>query len=158
MPLYAAYSFALPTTAAPVAVATAAAIKTLMRVTAGANNPLKVVKWGVSIDGTGTTPAKCELIHTTTVAPTDTAGTVQNYGTDMTAAVSAASTGFNATAEGTVVATVRMGDAQQILPGNFFQNEWSLGREFYVPAAGVLRVRVTDTAVHNAYAFILWEE
>jgi hypothetical protein len=158
VPSYIAYSAAMPTTAAPVAVATGTAIKTIMRVTAGANNPLKVWKWGIDFDGTGTTPIKCELIHTTTVAPTDTAGAVYNYGTDMPAAASGASTGYNASAEGSVVATTRLGALQQILPGNFFSNEWSLGREFYVPPSGVLRVRVTASATVNAYAFIAWDE
>lgn len=158
MSSFIAYSAAMPTTAAPVTVSTGVTIKTILQVTASSTNPLAVWKWGINFDGTGSSPIKVELIHTTTVAATVTAGTVYNYGTAMPGATSAATTGFNASAEGTVVATTRLGDLQQILPGNYFQNEFSLGREFYVPASGVVRVRVTAAGAVNANAFIAWDE
>lgn len=158
MPSFLAITGAQPTTAAAATVSTGTAIKTLLHVTAGTSSELTVWKWGVSFDGTGTTPILVELIHTTTVAPTDTAGTATNFGVNATAVPAAATCGFNATVEGTVVATTRLGDLQQVLPGNFFQNEFSLGREFYVPPSGVVRVRVTAPVSVNAYAFIAWDE
>jgi hypothetical protein len=37
-------------------------------------------------------------------------------------------------------------------------NEWSLGREFVVPAGNILRVRVTATAAVNGECFVCWSE
>lgn len=160
---YIAYNGPMVTTAAFTPVTTGTAIKTLLQVQAGANDPLTIWKWGISFDGTGSTPIKVELVHTGTVAATVTAHVaagVQPIGPIQSASgatLGTSGTGYTATAEGTIT-TTRYGDLQQILPGNYFQNEFSLGREFYVPAAGIVRIRVTATAAVNAVAWMCWNE
>lgn len=163
MPSFITYNGAMPTTAAFVPVTTGTAIKTLLQIKAPAAAPITVWKWGISFDGTGTTPVKCELIETGTIAATVTAhaasGIVDMTGRGLTSNVqlSTTGTGYTATAEGTITAT-RPADNQQILPGNYFQNEWSLGREFVVPAGNILRVRVTIGTAVNAQCFVAWDE
>lgn len=161
---YIAYNGPMVTTAAFTPVTTGTAIKTLLQIQAGANDPLNVWKWGVSFDGTGTTPIKVELVHTGTIAATVTAHVaagIQPLGAIQSASgVTVGSTtgsGYSASAEGTIT-TTRYGDVQQILPGNWFQNEFSLGREFHVPAGGIVRIRVTATAAVNATCFMCWAE
>lgn len=154
---------AMVTTAAFVPITTGTAIKTLLQIKAPAAAPIVIWKWGVNFDGSGTTPIKCELIDTGAIAATVTAavaaGVVDLSGRGLTSNVqlSTTGTGYTASAEGTITAT-RPGDLQQILPGNYFQNEWSLGREFVVPAGNLVRVRVTATAAVNAACFICWDE
>jgi hypothetical protein len=151
------------TTAAFVPITTGTAIKTLLQIKAPAAAPMVVWKWGISFDGTGTTPIKCELIDTVAIAATVTAhvsaGVVDITGRGLTSNVQlgTAATGYTASAEGTPTAT-RPGDLQQILPGNYYVNEFSLGREFIVPAGNILRVRVTATAAVNGECFVCWSE
>jgi uncharacterized protein YaiE (UPF0345 family) len=161
---YFAYSGPMVTTAPYPTVALAAATtKTILQIKAGPADPLIVWKWGVDFDGTGTAPIKCELIHTGVVAATVTAHVaagVQPYGVVQDAAavvLGTAATGYNATAEGTITAT-RYGSLNSVLPGNGDRNEWSLGREFYVPANGILRIRCTAPAAVNAVGYICWSE
>jgi uncharacterized protein YaiE (UPF0345 family) len=166
---YFAYNGPMVTTAAysPVqTAATANTVKTMLQVVAGANDPLIVWKVGVDFDGTGTSPIKVELVHTGTVPATVTAHVaagIQPYGEIQNAsAVTVGSTsgsGYNATAEGTITST-RYGSINSVLPGNGDRNEWSLGRGFYVPAGGVVRIRVTptDAVARGCMCYMVWEE
>lgn len=163
MPSYMTYNGAMVTAAAYVPVTTGTAIKTLLQIKAPSLAPMVVWKWGIDFDGTGTTPIKCELIETGTVAATVTAhsstGIVQ-YSQGQVASqvqLSTTGTGFTASAEGTVTAT-RYAAINSVLPGNGDRNEWSLGREFYVAPNQILRVRVTAAAAVNAACFICWDE
>lgn len=164
MPSYFAYNGPMVTTAAYVPVTTGTAIKTMLQIRAPAAAPMVVWKWGLDFDGTGTTPIKCELIDTGTVAATVTAHVaagIQQYGQSQVASQvqlgSTTNSGYTATAEGTPTAT-RYGSVNSVLPGNGDRNEWSLGREFYIPPGNYVRIRVTATAAVNCLAFILWDE
>jgi hypothetical protein len=157
------YNNAMVTTGAFNPVTTGTAIKTMLQVKAPAGGPMTVWKYGVSFDGSGTTPIKVELLDTGTVAATVTAhvaaGLIDMTGRGLTstAQLSTTGTGYTATAEGSIT-TTRSADTQQILPGNYFQNEWSMGREFIVPAGNLVRIRVTATAAVNCQCFIAWDE
>jgi hypothetical protein len=165
VPSYITYNGPAVTTAAFAPVTTGTAIKTMLQIKAPSAAEMLIWKWGISFDGTGTTPIKCELIDTGTVAATVTAAVaagVQNYGPAASAVTSAVQlsttgTGYTASAEGSIT-TTRYGDLQQINPGNYFQNEWSLGREFYVPPGDIVRVRVTASAAVNCTCWIVWDE
>lgn len=170
MSSYFAYNGPMVTTGAYSPLATISGTKTMLQIIAGPNDPMLVWKWGLDFDGTGTTPVKCELIHTGTVAATVTshvAAGIQQYGAvqapaaalvNATAASSALYSGYNSTAEGTIT-TTRYASINSVLPGNGDRNEWSLGREFYVPAGGVLRVRVTATVTTlNCACYVMWDE
>jgi hypothetical protein len=154
-----------PTTAALLKVTTGTAIKTLLQVQANSAIPFIVFEWGISLDGSSANTAiNCELIDTESIPATVTAHVIAGvmpYGPDQTAstvALGTTATGYTATAEGTTTAS-RYGDAQLIAPTNQYVKEFSLGREFYVPAGHNCRIRVTNpgTAV-NAYCYMKIEE
>jgi hypothetical protein len=157
------YNNAMVTTAAFAPITTGTAIKTMLQIKAPTGGPMTVFKYGVSFDGSGTTPIKVELLDTGTIAATVTAhvaaGIIDMTGRTLTSAVQlgTSASGYTATAEGTIT-TTRSADTQQILPGNYFQNEWSSGREFIVPAGNIVRIRVTATAAVNCQCFMAWDE
>ncbi len=152
------------TVAAPVAVTTGTAIKTLLQLSTPATRTLKVIEWGISFDGSAAAaPIKVELIQT------DVAATVTAYVAadlvkwgDPNAPASlltlgTANSGFTASAEGTTTAT-RLLDVQYIAPTNQYVKQFPLGREPELPISKFLRVRVTAGAAVNAYAYVVWEE
>lgn len=126
--------------------------------------PLTVVEWGISFDGdAAATPIQCELIHTTTIAATVTAFVANDITlfTDPTASVpgltlSTSGSGYTSSSEGSVVAPVRGGDYQQVAPSNQFIHQFPLGDQFVVPAAGVLRVRVTAGTAVNCVCYVIF--
>lgn len=161
--LYSVRNGASPTTAPTAKVTTGTSTKTLLQLL-HPNNALVVVEWGISFDGSAAaTPIECELIHTTTVAATVTAFGANDVTlfSDPAANVpgltlSTAGSGFTASAEGSVVAPVRVGDYQMVAPSNQYFKQFPLGQEFVVPAAGVLRVRVTAGTAVNAVCYVVF--
>jgi len=152
--LWRVYSAAVPTTAAPVGVATGTAIKTHLQLTAPAAGDLTIVGWGVAFESTPTAFVKAELIQTTTVAGgTPTAVTPTPF---RGSTASAATAGFAPTTEGTVVATTRSFDNATLL-AQYFYKEWSLGREPILDASQVLRIRLTTSVTINAICWIDFE-
>lgn len=149
------YSAAVPTTAAMVRIATGTAIKTHLQLTAPASDhDLTIVRWGVAFETIPTVFVVAELIHTTTVAGTGMTAVTPSNLRGTTA--STATAGFGPTGEGSVVATTRVFDAP-ILNANFYQNEWSQGREPILEASQVLRVRLTTSVTINALCWIDFE-
>lgn len=157
---------AAPTTAAPVAVTTGTAIKTMLQVKPGTNNPIWIKAWGISFDGSAAaTPVACELLSTGTVAATVTAHVaagVQPWQPGgvvpvSTVSLSTSATGYTASAEGTITES-RHYDLQYIAPTNQYVMLWPLGDEPMVDAGDLLRVRVTAGTAVNAYCWIRWDE
>ena len=153
--------------AAPVKVTTGTSIKTLLQVL-HPTQPLAVVEWGISFDGTSAaTPGEIELCTTGTTAATVTAA-VANDVTCLNAQVdpnlasaggltlSTAGTGYTSSGEGSVSAPVRSGDLQLIAPTNQYFKQFPLGQPFWVPATNVLRIRVTFGAAINAYCYVVF--
>lgn len=163
MPSYFTYNGPMVTTGAYVPVATGTALKTLLQIKAPALAPMIVWKWGLDFDGVGTTPVKCELIDTGTVGATVTAHAASGitlYGQGQVASqvqLGTSATGYTSTAEGTITAT-RYASINSVLPGNGDRNEWSLGREFYVPPGNILRIRALAAASINAVCYVCWDE
>ncbi len=158
---------AMNTVAAPAGQSTGTTIKTHQQVQPATTRGLAVVAFGVEFATVLTAAAYVELIDTAAVAATVTAAVaagVQPYDDVSSAAgvssvaLSASATGYNASAEGTITAT-RMGK-HKILPAgaSSWEWEWSLGREFYVPAGRNLRLRITTATSVTAYTWILWNE
>lgn len=154
-------------TGPPAAVATAATagtVKTILQVKTGAGK-IRVVEWGYGFDATPAAPVRVELVETGTIfATVTTLGSgVRAYNdasgaVSQTAAPGASSTGFNATVEGSVVATRLLGFNYE--NGLYFKQQFPLGREPEVNAASSLRVRATpgSNAAVNIYCYIVWEE
>lgn len=164
MPSYLAYNGPMVTTGSYAPVTTGTAAKTILQIKAPSAAPMIVWKWGLDFDGTGTTPIKCELIETGTVGGTVTAHTstgIVQYGQGQVASqvqLGTTATGYTCpTTEGTITAT-RYASLNSVLPGNGDRNEWSLGREFFVPAGNIIRVRVTASVAVNCMAYICWDE
>lgn len=163
MGMYLAYNGPMVTTGSYAPVATGTTIKTMLQLTAGATNPLIIWKWGLDFDGSGAAPIKCELVHTGTIAATVTAHVaagIQPLGIDQSPSsvvLGTGASGYTASAEGTIT-TTRYGSINSVFPGNGDRNEWSLGREFFVPVNGVVRIRVLAPATVNMACYLCWEE
>ena len=158
---YFAANGASPTTAAQVAVTTGTAIKTLLQVATPSTTGLSIIEWGISFDGSAAaTPIKVELLQTD-VAATVTSLTPTLWGDNNTLASlcvgGTTATGYTATAEGTITATI-MFDVQFIAPTSQYKWAWPFQREPKVLASKFLRVRVTAGTAVNAYCFVVWEE
>jgi hypothetical protein len=105
-----------------------------------------------------------ELVETGTIfATVTTIGSGIRAYNDVSGPVSlavagTAATGFNASAEGTIVAS-RLLD-YQYENGLYFKKQFPLGREPEVNAASALRIRATPTSAVavNVMPYIVWEE
>jgi hypothetical protein len=168
---YIIYNAPMPTTAGIVKVTTGTAIKTLLQIKPAANFPIKVVEWGISLDGfAAAAPGTVELIDTGTVFATVTASVaadVMPYDDPNAPANTAgasgvplnlgtAATGYTASAEGTITAT-RVLDGQLIPPTGQYIHQFPLGREPGVVPGNCLRVRVTFAAAINGLCYVIFE-
>jgi hypothetical protein len=168
MALYLIPNGAAGTTAAPVAVTTGAAIKTLLQIQPSATVRAKVVEWGISFDGSSAaTPGKIELVETdvaATVTAHVTAGIVKLDDAALVGGdpvtnliqVGTANTGYTASAEGTTT-VARLLDLQFIAGTNQYVKQFPLGREPIIQISKFLRVRVTFGAAVNAYCYVIVE-
>jgi uncharacterized protein YaiE (UPF0345 family) len=163
-----AHNGPMPTTGSYVPITTGTAVKTMLQVRAPATSGLTVFKWGLDFTGTGTVPIRCELMTTGTVGATITAfaaSAIMPWGKVPAGLASgvqlgAGNSGYmpaTAGAEGAIT-TVRYASINSVLPGNGDRNEWSLGREFYVPPNEFLRIRVLATAAVDCACYVVWEE
>lgn len=162
---------AMPTTAAPVKVATGTAIKTMLQIVPAVNSPLKIVEWGCSFDASAAaTPGEVELVETGAIAGTVTAYGVNDvmlYGdpngppqtsgtTGIPLNLGTALSGFTATVEGSIVAT-REFDFQLLPPTQPYVKQFPLGREPAIKPGNVCRIRMTFGTTVNAYCYIVFE-
>jgi hypothetical protein len=169
MALYLIANGPMPTTASQAAVTTGTAIKTMLQVKASATNPIKIVEWGISFDGSAAaTPIKCELMETD-VAATVTASAqaditkfdglaLANTGDQTTnlIPVGTTSTGYTSTSEGSITA-IRMFDVQLVAPTNQYVKQFPLGREPVITISKFGRVRVLAGAAVNCYTYMIVE-
>ncbi len=168
MALYLIFNGAAAGAAAPVAVTTGTAIKTLLQVKPSATIVAKIVEWGISFDGSAAaTPIKVELVETSGAA-TVTASAAADItkldgnalaGGDPTTnllPVGTTSTGYTASGEGTP-GTCRIFDLQYIAPTGQYVKQFPLGREPVIQVSTFARVRVTAGAAVNAYCYMIVE-
>lgn len=168
MALYLIQNGAVGTTAAPVAVTTGTAIKTMLQVKPSATATMKIVEWGISFDGSAAaTPGKIELMESD-VAATVTATAVADItkydgaalmGGDPTTnliVVGTTSTGYTSTSEGTTTVS-RMFDLQYVAPTGQYVKQFPLGREPLLQVSKFARIRVTFAAAVNAYCYMIVE-
>ena len=120
------------------------------------------MEWGISFDGSAlATPIECELIDTGTVAATVTAYVANDVtaltdpgGTAATINLGTAASGYTASAEGTVVAPVRVGDYQLVEPIGNYLKQFPLGQEFKIVPGNMCRIRVTAGTAVNAVCYV----
>lgn len=148
---------------------TGTTLRTMLQIQAGASDPLIIWKWGLDFDGTGTAPIRCELISSsvgTAGLTAHTAAAVTALGPIQSPAAltyGVAATGYSTTAAGTTQtapteANTRFGSINSVLPGNGDRNEWSLGREFFVPAGHFAKIRILSPVAVLMACYIAWDE
>lgn len=169
MALYLIGNGPMQTTAAFASVTTGTAIKTMLQVKPGATTVLKVIEWGISFDGSAAaTPGKVELIETDVAATVtasvaaditkyDPAAIAQGDPTTALIAVGTTSTGYTASAEGTITAIRNLAAPQFIAPTTQYQFQMPLGREPIIQNGKFGRIRVTFGAAVNAYCYMIVE-
>lgn len=166
MALYLLQNGAAGTTAAPVAVTTGTAIKTLLQFKPSATIAAKIVEWGISFDGSAAaTPGKVELMESDVAATVTALATadITKYDADALAGgdpttnliqVGTTSTGFTSTSEGTTTVS-RMFDLQLLPPTGPYVKQFPLGREPILQVGKFARIRVTFGTAINAYCYMI---
>lgn len=144
--------------------ATSGTVKTILQIKTGTGK-IRIVEWGYTLDSVPTSPLRVELVETGLIfATVTTLGSgVLKYNdvtgvASQTAAAGTASTGFNASAEGTITASRLF--AYEYENGMYFKQQFPLGREPEVNAASSLRIRATPTtsSAINIMPYVIWEE
>jgi len=159
----------MQTTGAFAPVTTGTAIKTLLQIKPGATTILKICEWGISFDGSAAaTPGKIELIETDVAATVtasvanditkyDAAALLQGDPTTALIAVGTTSTGYTASAEGSITAVRNLDGPQFIAGTNQFIKQFPLGTEPIIQNGKFGRIRVTFGAAVNAYCYVIIE-
>lgn len=166
MALYLLQNGAAGTTAAPVAVTTGNAIKTMLQFKPSATVIAKIVEWGISFDGSAAaTPGKIELMESdvaATVTP-HAAADITKYDSDALMGgdpttnlivVGSSATGYTSAGEGTTT-VARMFDLQYIAGTNQYVKQFPLGREPVLQVSKFARIRVTFGTAVNAYCYMI---
>lgn len=166
MAIYLINNAAMQTTAAPVAVTTGTAIKTMLQLKPGTTNSIAIVEWGISFDGSAAaTPIKVELIETD-VAATVTAFVANditkvdsdalNSGDPTTSniAVGTTASGYTASAEGTTTISRDLDGAKFVAPTNQYEKQFPLGQEPIIQPSKFCRIRITAGAAVNCYCYL----
>lgn len=148
-------------TAAVASVTTGTAIKTMLQVKPTTN--IAIIAWGFTFDIVPTAVVNVELITTGTIVANVTsfaAGDIVKWddpgGIASTISISANTSGFTSSAEGSVVAS-RLLDHQAAWAQSYSM-QFPLDREPGVAANDILRVRMTTAVALNARCFITFEE
>lgn len=158
----------MPTAAAMSAVATGAAIKTLLQIATPSTRQLQIIAWGYTLSGLPGATGTVELLQTD-VAATVTAHVaagVQPLDPNAPASLvtlGTSATGYTATAEGSTTAT-RVFDTDQIstTAGATLVNydyQFMPDERPIVAVSKFLRVRITTpTSGVNALTWVVWDE
>lgn len=145
----------------PVEVATTTAVKTVLQVAVPSGTDIRVWAWGVSFDGIVATdaPGICTLMDTDVTATVTTVVPVEWESDDQPASACAtANTGYNASAEGTIGATTRDLDSQNVHPQTGYSIWFPDGRHPRVKPSRFLRIRTTFAVTVNCIPWIIYEE
>ena len=144
-------------------VATSAAIKTLLQVATPSTTDIRVLAWGISFDGiVPTNPPGQVTLGDYDVAATVTTLTPEEWESDDLAASlcvgGTAATGYNASAEGTIGATTRLLDVQNVHPQTGYSIWLPERLRPRVKASRFLRIRALFSVDINAIPWILFGE
>jgi hypothetical protein len=157
----------MQTTAEFAKVASGTSLKTMMQFKPSATIVARITEWGISFDGSAAaTPGTVELIET------DVAATVTAYvanditkqdsdalmGGDPTTnliQVGITSSGYTASAEGSITAVRNLDAPQLIAPTNQFVKQFPLGSEPVVQINKFARIRVRFGTSVNLFCYIV---
>lgn len=162
------YNFAMPTTAAPVAVGTGTSLKTMLQIAAPSTRMLQVVSWGYTLSAAPGAVSTFELIQTdvaATVTAHVAAGIINSdpNGSASLAIGGVNLTGYTASVEGSTTAS-RLFDIDQVPTGSGLVSvnedyQFVFDERPVVAASKFLRVRagVTGSGV-NMICWVSWNE
>lgn len=162
--VYQAVNGAAGGAAAPVAVTSGTAIKTMIQLSTSANREARVVEWWWEGDASAAaTPVKVETFYHSGGAATVTAfvaGDILKYeanapNSQLTLGTTAS--GYTASAEGTITGA-RGGTAHFVPPTSGIYMQYPLGREPEIPVSQFMRIRNTAGTAVNVYCGVAWEE
>lgn len=165
---YKAFNGPFPTTAAQASVASGTSIKTLLQLKAGTGKGIIITGWGYSLDTEQAAAGTIELVKTD-VAATVTAfvtGDVTALATPSTAStlsLGTAASGYTASAEGSITATdmfdaVRLPVSTTAGPHMTYSKCFTKDERPYLPAGGILRVRITAGTSAGVICWVSWIE
>lgn len=162
--VYSVYNGATVTTAAPVAVTTGTAVKTMIQLSTSANREARIVEWWWEGDGSAAaTPGTIELLFHGSGAATVTAyvaGDIKKYNANGPASqltLGTANSGYTASVEGTPAGgtfTV----PHKVPPTSGIYLQYPLGREPVMAVSTFLRLRNTLGTAVNAFCGLAFEE
>lgn len=142
--------------------ATANTVKTLLQIKPNTRE-LKIIEWGYTFDGVPGAPVKCELVIVNVAATVTSlgSGAIKYNGPGdaaSTVSISTSTSGFNASAEGTVTASRLVG--YQFENGLYFKQQFPMDREPKVGVTEYLRLRFSPTtaAAVNVVPYVVWDE
>ena len=162
MAMFTIYNGPMPTSASQLGVSTGTGILTLLQILP--TKRCRIMEWGVSFAGAAIAAGvEVELLDTAAVFATVTAsvdadihkvdgGSIAASTAGLTLGV--ASTGYTASADGTVAAT-RILDAGYITPTNWFHRTFATPREAII--GNSTRIRVKTGAAINAICYMTIE-
>ena len=137
----------------------AATAKTLLEITSGAQDRVKIVEWWIDFDGASGTavPVKVEAERFSAAVTTATTATPDPLdGSDGTAT---ATVKVTTTTEGAGTPTAYSGWIKRVHPQGSFHYQAPLGRELILPKGGAFwRIRATAAAAVNATFGVIFEE
>jgi hypothetical protein len=161
---YQVWNGASVTTAAPAAVATGTAVKTMIQLATSASSELRVTEWWWEGDASAAaTPGVVELMFVTSGAATITAyvaADIKKYDPNGRASLislgSSSVSGYTASVEGTPVSPFSV--PHQVPPTSGIYIQYPLGREPEAPVSTFVRLRNKFGTSINAICAVAWEE
>lgn len=163
--VYSCFNGAGPTTAAPVAVTTSTAVKTMIQLVTSANREARIVEWWWEGSASAAaTPAVVEVMFHSSGGATVTGYTAatdfKKYEPNQAASqltVGVTASGFSASGEGTP-ATALGSLVHQVPVTSGMYVQFPLGREPEFATSTLCRLRNTVTPAVNATCGFAWEE
>lgn len=163
--VYSCFNGAGPTTAAPVAVTTSTAVKTMIQLATSASREARICEWWWEGSGSAAaTPAVVELMFHSSGAATVTGYTAatdfKKYEPNSAASqltVGVTASGFTASGEG-IPATALGSMVHQVPVTSGIYIQYPLGREPEFAVSTLCRIRNTVTPAVNAVCGVSWEE
>lgn len=155
---------AAPGAAAPVAVTSGTAVKTMIQLSTSANREARITEWWWEGNGsTAATPITVELMLHGSGAATVTAyvaADILKYEPNSVASaltLGTANSGYTASAEGTPAGSPR--SITHFVPGTSgIYIQYPLGREPEMAVSTFARIRNTAGTAVNVYCGVVWEE
>lgn len=159
-----AYNGPAPTTGLQLPVTTGTAVKTMLQIAPPSDLELYVKAWGISFNGAAAAAGcQVELVETdvaATVTAHVAAGIVKvtdPAGLASQVTLSTTTTGYTASAEGSITAT-RVFDNGIVQPTGLYAYLWPLGDEPRIAVSKFLRVRVDAVAAVDCVCWVQWAE